>query len=62
MTYALCGFANIPSMAIQIGGLGAIAPSRRAEISAIAPRALTAGLLACWCTATLASSIVSPNA
>lgn len=61
VTYALCGFANIPSMAIQIGGLGAIAPSRRAEISAIAPRALLAGLLACWCTATLASSIVSPN-
>jgi len=53
VTYALCGFANIPSMAIQIGGLGAIAPSRRGDFSRIAPRALMAGLLACWCTATL---------
>lgn len=58
VAYALCGFANIPSMAIQVGGLGALAPSRRAEISAIAPRALVAGILACWCTATIASVIV----
>lgn len=58
VAYALCGFANIPSMAIQVGGLGALAPSRRAEISAIAPRALIAGILACWCTATVASAVV----
>lgn len=57
-TYALCGFANIPSMAIQIGGLGAIAPERRADLSRIAPRALVAGLLACWCTATVAGAVV----
>ncbi len=56
--YALCGFANIPSMAIQIGGLGAIAPSRREDLSRIAPRALVAGLLACWCTATVAGALV----
>lgn len=60
VTYALCGFANIPSMAIQIGGLGAIAPSRRADFSRIAPRALLAGLLACWCTATL-GGLISPS-
>ena len=58
VAYALCGFANIPSLAIQIGGLGALAPTRRAEISAIAPRALAAGVLACWCTATVASAVV----
>ena len=57
-TYALCGFANIPSMAIQIGGLGAIAPERRAELSRIAPRALVAGLLACWSTATVAGMAI----
>ena len=57
-TYALCGFANIPSMAIQIGGLGAIAPERREDLSRIAPRALVAGLLACWCTATVAGAVV----
>ena len=61
VSYALCGFANIPSMAIQIGGLGAIAPTRRAEISSLAPRALVAGLLACWCTATIASIIVAES-
>ncbi len=58
VTYALCGFANIPSLAIQIGGLGALAPERRAEISSLAPRALVAGILACWCTATVASVLV----
>ena len=59
--YALCGFANIPSMAIQIGGLGAIAPSRREDLSRIAPRALVAGLLACWCTATVAGALVATD-
>ena len=38
VTYALCGFANIPSMAIQIGGLSAIAPTRRADFSKLAFR------------------------
>ena len=58
VAYALCGFANIPSLAIQIGGLGALAPTRRAEISAIAPRALAAGVLACWSTATVAGLVI----
>lgn len=59
VAYALCGFANIPSLAIQVGGLSAIAPTRRAEISAIAPRALAAGILACWSTATVAGAFIS---
>lgn len=54
-TYALCGFANLPSIAIQIGGLSAMAPSRRAEFASLAPRAMVAGALACWMTASIAS-------
>jgi CNT family concentrative nucleoside transporter len=46
MTYALCGFANFSSLGILIGGLGAMAPERRAEIIALAPKALISGTLA----------------
>jgi CNT family concentrative nucleoside transporter len=46
MTYALCGFANIGSLGIMIGGLTAMAPSRRAEIIQLAPRTLLSGTLA----------------
>ncbi len=53
-TYALCGFANLPSIAIQIGGLSAMVPSRRSEIARIAPRAMVAGALACWMTGAVA--------
>ena len=53
-TFALCGFANLPSIAIQIGGLSALAPERRAEFASIAPRAMVAGALACWMTASVA--------
>ncbi|MFM7134132.1 MAG: NupC/NupG family nucleoside CNT transporter [Planctomycetota bacterium] len=52
--YALCGFANLPSIAIQIGGLGAMAPERRGEIAALGLRAMTAGALACWMTGAVA--------
>lgn len=46
MTYALCGFANFSSIGILTGGLVAIAPTRRAEILELAPRALISGTLA----------------
>lgn len=46
LSYALCGFANFSSIGIQIGGIGAIAPSRRADLSRLGFRALIAGLLA----------------
>ncbi len=46
MTYALCGFANLGSLGILIGGMGAMAPERRAEITALGPRAIVAGTLA----------------
>ena len=46
MLYALCGFANFGSLGIMIGGLTAVAPSRREEIVALGPRSLIAGTLA----------------
>jgi len=46
MTYAMCGFANIGSLGILIGGLISIAPERSREITALGPRALLAGVLA----------------
>ena len=45
-TYALCGFANAGSLGILIGGLGVMAPSRRAEINALGLRSIVAGTLA----------------
>ena len=46
MTYAACGFANFSSVGILIGGLVAVAPSRRDDIVSLAPRALISGTLA----------------
>ena len=45
MTYALCGFANLGSLGILIGGLGAMSPERRDEIIALGPRAVVSGTL-----------------
>jgi CNT family concentrative nucleoside transporter len=45
MTYALCGFANIGSLGILIGGLSTIAPDRAGEIVALGPRSILAGVL-----------------
>lgn len=56
--YALCGFANLPSIAIQIGGLSAIVPERRADFVRIAPRAMIAGALACWTTGAIAGLFI----
>jgi CNT family concentrative nucleoside transporter len=55
LTYALCGFANFSSIAIQIGGIGALAESRRADLARLGLRAMIGGLLACYCTACIAS-------
>ena len=54
-TYALCGFANLPSIAIQIGGLSALAPERRGDFAQLGLRAMIAGALACWMTGAVAS-------
>jgi CNT family concentrative nucleoside transporter len=57
--YALCGFANLPSIAIQIGGLAAMAPERRKDLVAIGPRAMVAGALGCWITGAIVSIFIS---
>jgi CNT family concentrative nucleoside transporter len=54
LTYALCGFANFSSIAIQIGGIGALAPERRHDLARLGLRALAAGTLACFMTACVA--------
>ena len=50
-TYALCGFANFGSIAIQIGGIGELAPLRRQDLARLGLRAMIGGLLACYITA-----------
>ena len=57
-TYALCGFANFASIAIQIGGIGALAPSRRGDLARLGVRAMIGGLLACYLTACIAGILI----
>lgn len=57
-TYALCGFANFASIAIQIGGIGALAPQRRSDLARIGLRSMVGGLLACYITATIAGILI----
>ncbi len=54
LTYALCGFANFSSIAIQIGGIGPLAPDRKSDIAALGIKAVIGGVLATLMTATLA--------
>ena len=53
-TFALCGFANFSSVAIQIGGIGEIAPSRRQDLARLGIKALICGTLASYLSAALA--------
>ncbi len=57
-TYALCGFANFSSIAIQIGGIGTLAPMRRTEVAQLGLRAMFGGALASWLTATIAGVLI----
>ena len=57
--YAFCGFANFGSIAIQIGGLATIAPSRRADLARLGLRAMLAGTLASFLTANIAGALLS---
>lgn len=54
LTYALCGFANFSSIAIQIGSIGSLAPDRRKDIAKLGMRAVLAGSLSAFMTATIA--------
>ena len=56
-TYALCGFANFSSIAIQIGGIGGMAPGRQGDLSRLGVRAMFAATLATMMTATVAGAI-----
>ncbi len=51
--YALCGFANLSSIAIQIGGIGSLVPERRADLARLGLRAMAGGILACYLSATV---------
>ncbi len=57
-TYALCGFANFASIGIQIGGIGAIAPGQRTNLTELGIKALIGGTVACFLTAAIAGMIV----
>ena len=57
-TFALCGFANLSSIGIQIGGIGPLAPERTGEIAALGLRAVLAGTLANLMTATIAGVLL----
>jgi CNT family concentrative nucleoside transporter len=57
-TYALCGFANFASIGIQIGGIGALAPKRRSDLSRVALKAMFGGAIASWITASIAGILL----
>ncbi|MCH7755538.1 NupC/NupG family nucleoside CNT transporter [candidate division KSB1 bacterium] len=57
-TYALCGFANFSSIAIQIGGIGSIAPERKGDLARLGLKAMIGGALASWLTATIAGILI----
>jgi CNT family concentrative nucleoside transporter len=56
-TYALCGFSNFSSIAIQVGGIGSIAPNQQGNLSRLGMKALMAATLACLMTATIAGAL-----
>jgi CNT family concentrative nucleoside transporter len=58
--YALCGFANFGSIAIQIGGIGSLAPGRRGDLARFGLRAVLGGSLATFMTATIAGVLTAP--
>jgi CNT family concentrative nucleoside transporter len=57
-TYALCGFANFSSIAIQIGGIGVLAPSRKSDLARLGLRAVAAGTMANFMTACIAGILL----
>jgi len=59
LTYALCGFANFASIAIQIGGIGGLAPERRSDLARFGLRAVLGGTIATLMTATIAGVLLS---
>jgi len=58
ISFALCGFANLGSIAIQLGGIGAMIPERRAEIAKLGIKSMLAGNLASYLSATMAGMLL----
>lgn len=58
VSFAICGFANFSSVGMQIGGIGALAPERRADLAKLGIRALISGTLASYLSATIAGMLV----
>lgn len=58
-SFALCGFANLGSIGIQVGGIGALAPNRRADLAKLGIKALICGTLASYMSATIAGILCS---
>ena len=58
LSYALCGFSNFASVAIQIGGIGGIAPERRVDLAKIGLRSMIAGFLAANMTGTIVGLLI----
>jgi CNT family concentrative nucleoside transporter len=57
-TFALCGFANLSSIAIQIGGIGVLAPSRKSDLARLGLKAMLVGTLANFMTACIAGILL----
>jgi CNT family concentrative nucleoside transporter len=57
-SYALCGFANFGSLAILLGGIGGLAPSRRSEVASLGARSIVSGSLATFMTGCVAGLLV----
>jgi CNT family concentrative nucleoside transporter len=57
-TYALCGFANLSSVAIQVGGIGALAPSRKSDLARLGLRAVACGTMANFMSACIAGMML----
>ena len=58
-SYALCGFANFASIGIQLGGIGALAPDRKKDLSKLVIKALIGGAIASWLTACSAGILIT---
>jgi CNT family concentrative nucleoside transporter len=58
VSFALCGFANFSSIAIQVGGIGELEPSRRTDLAKLGFKALICGTLASYLSATIAGILL----
>ena len=57
-TFALCGFANLSSVAIQVGGMGALMPTRKSDIARLGLKAVMAGTMANFMSACIAGMLL----